>query len=190
MYHGVAGDLAELRLSHPFVLLAAVALAGCQAHGAPKTVPGKPPTLADVAVGMPYESFHSIFPQAKLTPDDEWSTPGELYGLEGDWTYSFDGRTLSWFIFNSYESSVNQVNFNVYLDATRRAIADYTSRFGEPAQVENGVTEFRDPAQGYSGYPVLKASWVAAKEKININFSLLGSGEGDSQFLFTIETRR
>jgi len=168
----------------------ALLLAACDSRNAPKNGRPKALTTDSIAIGMSLAEFYEIFPQARLSSDGEWSRPDELFGLRGDWTYSFYHKRLGWYLFNSYQPHVDRTNFDLYLTATRNAIKAYTDQFGEPAQVVDGILEFKNPSQGYSGYPVLKASWRTKKQMLRVDFTLLGSAGEQYQFLFTVEVSR
>lgn len=175
------------------LLLAAIlaALAGCSADSGSKAE--KPPaglTTADIAVGMSARNFGSIFPGATIPASGQWARPDEIHGLRGQWTYSFDRSRLSWFVFNSYEPNVTAATFSRYLEATRKTIADLTRNYGRPADTVRGVLIFKNPADGYPGYPVLKASWNTGSEQLRVDYSVLGSGQEHAQLLFTVEYRR
>lgn len=165
-------------------------LAACDSRDAHKNSHAKTLTTDNIAIGMSLDDFYDIFPQARLSADGEWSRPDELFGLRGDWTYSFYHKRLSWYLFNSYQSHVDQPNFDLYLTATRNAIKGYTDSLGEPTQVVDGILEFKNPAQGYSGYPVLKALWKSKERTLRVDFALLGSAGEQYQFLFTVEMSR
>jgi len=164
--------------------------AACDSRSADKGDHAKTLTADNIAIGMSLADFHAIFPQARLSSDGEWSRPDELFGLRGDWTYSFYHKRLGWYLFNSYQSQVDKANFDLYLTATRNAVKAYTDRLGEPAQVVDGILDFKNPAQGYSGYPVLKALWKAKDRTLRVDFTLLGSAGEQYQFLFTVEVSR
>jgi hypothetical protein len=152
----------------------------------PSTIP---PTTADIAVGMSARSFASIFPGAKIPANGQWIRSDESHGLRGEWTYSFYAKRLSWFVFNSFESSVTVNTFRRYLRATQSTVADFTTKYGSPLQATRGVLEFKDPRLGYPGYPVLKASWNTGSEKIRVDYSVLGNTNEKAQLLFTISVR-
>lgn len=165
-------------------------LSSCWLRGGGARTPSKPLTSADIKVGLTAKQFQLIYPEARLTPDGEWRRPGEVGGLIGEWLYSFNRRSLSWYIFNSYESDVNAATFKEYLDATRRTIAAFTQRYGVAESVQQGITEFKSPTSGYGGYPVLSASWVSGQESVRIAYSVIASSAGSAQLLFTVEYRR
>lgn len=179
-------------LSIVLVLAAALAaLAGCSADKGAKAV--KPPaglTAADIAVGMSSRDFGAVFPGATIPSSGQWVRPDEIHGLRGKWTYSFDRSRLTWFVFNSYEQNVTAATFRQYLEATRKTITDFTQSHGRPADTVRGVLVFKNPADGYPGYPVLKASWDTGSEKLRVDYSVLGSGQEHAQLLFTVEYRR
>lgn len=168
-----------------------IALTGCfesRSHASPPTA--KPLTTEDIAVGMTTRAFASIFPGAKIPVSGQWIRPDEIHGLRGEWTYSFDAKKLSWFVFNSYEATVNANTFRQYLDATRLTIAGYTTRYGNPSQTVRGVLEFKDPKRGYPGYPVLKSSWNTGTQEIRVDYSVLGNNREKAQLLFAVEVRK
>lgn len=168
-----------------------VTLAGCFAARGAKSAK-VPPHLAisDIAVGMSVQDFGSIFPGAVIPVSGQWSRPDEIHGLRGQWTYSFNRSHLSWFIFNSYEPYVTVDTFRRYLDATRKTITSFTDIYGRPDEIVRGVLVFKNPADGYPGYPVLKASWNTGSENLRVDYSVLGNGQEHSQLLFTVEYRR
>lgn len=165
-------------------------LSACWLRAGDAHVPSKPLTPADIKVGLTAKQFQLIYPEARLTPNGEWTRPGEISGLRGEWLYSFNRRSLSWYIFNSYEPDVNAATFKEYLDATRKTIAAFTLRYGSAANIEQGVTEFKNPEAGYGGYPVLSASWVSGQESVRIDYTVIAGGVGSAQLLFTVEYRR
>lgn len=168
----------------------AMLLAACDGRHDAKAAAKKALTPDDIAIGMSLTDFRSIFPQVRLTPDGEWNRPDELFGLRGDWTYSFYHNRLAWYIFNSYQSQVDKTNFDLDLIAARTAIKVYTERLGEPLSVLDGILAFQDPAKGYSGYPVTKATWRSKGETIRVDFSVIGTGGEQNQLLFTVEVSR
>ena len=168
----------------------ALLLAACDSRNAHENGHTKTLTTDNIAIGMSLADFYAIFPQARLSSDGEWSRPDELFGLRGDWTYSFYHQRLGWYLFNSYQSHVDRTNFDLYLTATRNAIKAYSDQFGEPTQVVDGILDFKSPSQGYSGYPVLKASWRTKEQTLRVDFTLLGSAGEQYQFLFTVEVSR
>lgn len=171
--------------------LSLVALSGCfEKRDQSPPAGSKHLTPSDIIVGMGSQSFASIFPGAKIPNNGEWTRPDEIHGLRGEWTYSFNAKHLSWFVFNSYESNVTANTFKQYLDATRLALADFTKAYGTPRQSIRGILEFKDPRQGYPGYPVLKASWSTNKEKIRLDYSVLGNAQERAQLLFAVEYRK
>ena len=171
--------------------LSLVVLTGCfeKRDQSPPTG-AKPLTVSDVVVGMSSQAFSSIFPGTKIPSNGEWTRPDEIHGLRGEWTYSFNAKHLSWFVFNSYESNVTVNTFRQYLDATKLAVADFTKTYGTPQQSIRGILQFKDPRQGYPGYPVLKASWSTANEKIRLDYSVLGNAQERAQLLFAVEYRK
>lgn len=167
------------------------ALAGCSAdRGAEAAKAPSHLTTADIAVGMTVKDFGSIFPGASIPTSGQWLRPDEIHGLRGQWTYSFDRNRLSWFVFNSYEPNVTAATFRRYLEATRKTIADFTQSYGRPDTVVRGVLVFKNPADGYPGYPVLKANWNTGSEQLRVDYSVLGSGQDHARLLFTVEFRR
>lgn len=152
--------------------------------------PSKFLTPADITIGMSQEDFSSIFDGLTIPANDQWTRPGEIQGLRGEWTYSFHDGHLSWFIFNSYGSEVDARTFRQYLEATQKTVASYTLKYGEPGQLIRGVREFKDPREGYPGYPVLKASWRTGDESLQVDYSVLGNDGENPQLLFTVEARR
>lgn len=171
--------------------LSLVALSGCfenRNQGSPAG--SKHLSTSDIVVGMSSQSFASIFPGAKIPNNGEWTRPDEIHGLRGEWTYSFNAKHLSWFVFNSYESNVTANTFKQYLDATRLVMADFSKTYGAPEQSIRGILEFKDPREGYPGYPVLKASWSTSKEKIRLDYSVLGNAQERAQLLFAVEYRK
>ncbi|MBN2431009.1 MAG: hypothetical protein JXQ27_06010 [Acidobacteria bacterium] len=138
-------------------------------------------------VGMTLAEFRAIFPAVKPDSYGQWPRNAELHGLAGGWTYTFQDGRLQWFLFDVYERTVDAAYFDRCLQATRRLMEDYRARYGEPADVEEGTTRFRDPGQDHHwGYPVLKASWITAAEKIRVSFQFKGS-HGDYYFLVKVE---
>lgn len=171
--------------------IAAVALSGCFATPANTTPrPGKSLTTVDIAVGMSSADFASIFPGATIPANGLWHRPDEIHGLRGEWTYSFYRKHLSWFVFNSYEANVTINTFREYLDATRKTLDSFTQDYGKPSAVVRGVLVFKDPREGYPGYPVLKANWKTGTENLRIDYSVLGNNTERPQLLFTVEVRK
>lgn len=158
--------------------------------GKKKTAPKAKLDASDIRVGMSHAGFSTIFPAYDIPRNGQWNRSGQVAGLKGEWTYSFYQGRLSWFLFSSSENKVNDTSFQRFLKATRAAIKDYTERYGKPRQEVAGVLQFRDPHQGYPGYPVLKAEWRPGSESLLLDFSVLGRKHGHPKLLFTIEGRR
>lgn len=182
----------RLRIGLTITVCASIlAFAGCfQSHTPKDPVGRKGLTPADVAVGMTSQDFGSIFSGVKISANGEWTRPAEIHGLRGHWTYSFYKGKLSWFVFNSYDSTVNANTFRQYLEATQLSFKDYTETLGKPTQLVSGVLEFKNPRDGYPGYPVLTASWQTETENLRIEYSVLSSGREHAQLLFTVEVKR
>lgn len=173
------------------LVTAAVVLSACFGANAKKDPkPAKYLTASDIEVGMSLEDFRAIFSEFSVPSDEQWTRPGEIQGLRGEWTYSFRDHHLSWFIFNSYSSEVNAGNFKAYMDATQKTVASYSRRYGKPDQVVRGVLQFKDPREGYPGYPVLRASWKMRNENLQVDYLVLGNTGERPQLLFTVEARR
>lgn len=171
--------------------MAVLSLSACFGSD-PKKDPKPSPflTTADITVGMSQQDFTSIFDGLTIPASDQWTRPGVIEGLRGEWTYSFHERRLSWFIFNSYEPAVNATTFREYLEAAQKTVASYTLQYGKPDQVIRGILQFKDPREGYPGYPVLKASWRTEHESLQVDYSVLGGAGESPQLLFTVEARK
>ena len=59
-------------------------------------------TEGDIAVGMTFTDFKTIFPSVTLSPDGQWVRDSDIYGLDGKWIYSFSDNKLAWYVFNAF----------------------------------------------------------------------------------------
>lgn len=138
-----------------------------------------PETMEKIYIGMPIKEFDRIFPGVipeNAGNDGQWSRPEKLYGLEGNWNYTFQNGTLDWFIYDNYIEEINEENFMHCLDATRKLITDYTEMYGQPQSHNEEKTEFIDPMKKrHFGYDVIQAVWQTDNMKFSIEFTFLGS---------------
>src|SRR5262249_44254451 len=69
-------------------------------------------------LGMDLARFSQIFPAQTYpelrvkSPDDQVAINALVHGLDGRWTYTFEGGKLKWVLFNRYIDELTQANFD------------------------------------------------------------------------------
>src|SRR5262249_48147353 len=119
-------------------------------------------------LGMDIARFSQIFPEQTYpelrvkSPDAQVGINALVHGLDGRWTYTFEGGKLKWVLFNRYSDELTQSNFDRCLSATDAIIADYTRQYGPPASLKPGTRTFKHPrVERHWGYEVMVAIWKA-----------------------------
>ena len=148
---------------------------------------------------MDLARFQQIFPEQTFpelsvkSPDAQVGITALVHGLDGRWTYTFEGGKLKWAMFNRYIDELTQANFDRCLSATDAIIADYTRQYGPPASLKPGTRTFKDPydpkVERHWGYEVMEATWKADGMKFHVDFDFMG-GKGDYHFLVQMEFER
>lgn len=124
-----------------------------------------------------------------LTVKGQWGRQAVVQGVEGQWTYSFDGGELDWVTFSRYwrePGQINAKNFAKGLAAARGLIRAYTKQLGKPQAFSEKNTRFRDPAKDHHwGYDVIEARWVTPQGKLKVSFDF-GGGKGQYYLLLKL----
>jgi hypothetical protein len=140
---------------------------------------------------MQLERFQKIFPGVAIrSPDGQGGLDATVHGLEGRWTYTFEGGKLKWALFDRYIDELTAPNFARCLAATDAIIADYTKQYGPPTALKVGTRTFKDPrVEHHWGYEVMEATWKADGMKFHVDFDFMG-GKGDYHLLVKMEFQR
>jgi hypothetical protein len=141
-------------------------------------------------IGMTMNEVKNIYPGMESTNYQNTITLSraeDLYGLDGNWGYRFEGDKLNWIFFNKYIDKINDKNFQKCLTAAKQIIIDFTKVYGNPDTTITGNTKFIDPYKDkHWGYKVLEARWSNYNGmKIKVEFTFMGS-KGLYNFLVKI----
>ncbi len=149
-----------------------------------------PQKMDSLHINMPVATFQTIFPEAEIADknqDVQWSRKETIHGLPGEWTYSFKKSALEWFQYSVYIDDINEKNFNQCLAATKKLIAEFTNKYGNPVKIEKEDTTYKDPMkQRHWGYDVISAIWKTEKMKFRIEFVFHGA-KGMYNFIVKME---
>lgn len=142
-------------------------------------------------LGMDLEAFRTILPQVSIpSPDGQGAVRADVHGLDGSFTYTFEGGKLKWVLFDKYIDELTLPNFDRCLAATDAIIADYTRQYGPPLSLKTGTRTFKDPrVEHHWGYEVMEAVWKAAGMKFQVDFDFMG-GKGEYHLLVKVEFQR
>lgn len=165
------------------ILLAASLTTACSGDSAdvPET---------DIHIGMSVANFRKIHPEAEIRSSGQFRKRETVKGLDGNWTFSFLDKELSWFVFNAYEEKVNPENFQAIYESAQALIGRYTEVYGSPAGTAEGITHFADPAKAlHEGYEVISAEWRMGSEYLAVRFNFIGD-RSKYAFLVTVEGKR
>ena len=145
--------------------------------------------ITNVYIGMTIEDFKKLYPTVipeNSGNDGQWQKSENLYGLNGQWSYTFKDGKLDWFLYSNYIDEITEENFLLSLKATEKLIAEYKKIFGDPIEENKYTTEFKDPFEEHHwGYDVLEAFWTTDKMTIEIEFTFFG-GKGEYNFIVNI----
>lgn len=125
-----------------------------------------------------------LFPNG-IKREGNYSEKGTVFGLEGDWHYTFDEKTVKRLAFTAYskEGELNKEGFARFLKSCSDWVSSVSAKYGNP---ETRVTEnpkFIDPAESpHWGYEVDNAKWILKDKEINLRFEFFG-GKGDYFFI-------
>jgi hypothetical protein len=147
-------------------------------------------------IGMELGRFQQIFPEqtfpklAVKSPDGQVGIHAMVHGLDGKWTYTFEGGKLKWVLFDKYIDEITKPNFERCLAATDAIIQDYTKQYGPPASAKVGPRTFKDPyVDHHWGYEVMEMTWKADGMKFHVDFDFMG-GKGSYHLLVKMEFQR
>lgn len=146
--------------------------------------------MDSIHINMPVAAFQTVFPKAKIDANNQylqWQRNETIHDLDGEWTYSFKNSELEWFTYSVYIDDINEKNFNRCLTATKKLIAGFTNKYGNPVKIKEEDTTYKDPMkQRHWGYDVISAVWKTEKMKFRIEFVFHG-GKGMYNFIVKME---
>jgi len=144
-----------------------------------------------IHTGISFKDVKHMFPNAVLSVEEQTDsilTAAEtINGLSGKWHFKFKRNKLEHALFDVYDDSLSQKEFDRFLRATKKTIAAYSKKMGKPDSMKNGTMVFRDPYKKiHWGYRVKEARWNNYKgSKVKVAFVFLG-GKGIYKFIFSI----
>lgn len=139
-----------------------------------------------IHLGMSLDEFNTLMPDAYKDAgnSNRYIAIEKIQGIEGRWTYYFNGGNLRWYVFSASEHKISRQVFDQFMKVSNDLVRRYEKEFGKARKVRRGIQEYQDPElRAHNGYMVQQASWDGDGGKRTVEFSFLGDHKNYSLML-------
>lgn len=174
-----------MRVFIALLVLAGFVLLGSCSNQTSGSVTG-PESATTIELGMSLNDFKAISPGAYKDEGNanRYIAIEKVQGLEGRWTYYFNGGVLRWYVFSASEHKISRQVFDQFMKVTNDLVRRYEKEYGKARKVRRGIQEYQDPElRAHNGYMVQQASWDGDGGRRTVEFSFLGDHKNYSLML-------